>query len=437
MEKVLVVEDSRLVCQLLKKSIEDSLSIPVVIAHDLATAREILETGRNSFFLALLDLGLPDAPKGEIVDLVKSYGIPMVVFTSALADDARNLVMQKGVVDYVYKHNQTDVDYILRLVKRMHRNPGIEVLVVDDSPVTRQLLRRLLELQRLKVIESGGGEEAVAILKENRNIKLALIDFRMPEMDGNEMIGRIRAFRGRDQLAIIGMSAHGKGSLSAKLLKSGANDFLRKPFVNEEFQCRVMQNLETIEHIAEIREASLRDCLTGLCNRGFFFRVGSRFHEIARRRDTGMVVAMIDGDYFKRINDTYGHRAGDMVLKHLAALLKKNLRGGDIVARYGGEEFGVVASHVDGDKIHETFDRLRQTVQDTPCETDGETIFLTVSIGIAVELGSNFEEMVDRADKMLYLAKEAGRNQVVVEKPRTAWLAAMTRSNQRVGPADS
>ena len=416
MDKVLIVEDSRLVCELLSRSIRDRAGMECVVAYDMASAKIILQRESENFFIALLDLRLPDATPSQIVDLVHSYDIPTVVFTGSLDEQIREMILGKGVVDYIYKKNQTDIDYIIRLVKRIRNNRAIKVLIVDDSSVFRLFIRQLLEQHCLNVLEATSGEEALSILRSNRDIMLALVDYNMPVMDGVEFISAVRSFRSRDQLGIIGLSASGD-EVSVKLLKAGANDFLKKPFLTEELNCRVMQNLEYVEHIAEIREASLRDYLTGLYNRRFFFQVGERFFQSAKRKNTGMILAMVDIDYFKKINDTYGHQAGDEALKHVAAIFEKNMRSGDIVARYGGEEFAILACHVDEvSQAFDTFDRLRRQIEESPLDYDGQIIKMTASIGVSVELGDAFSSMVERADQLLYAAKHGGRNRVMLEQ---------------------
>lgn len=416
MDKVLIVEDSRLVCALLGGSIEDKLGVKSVFAHDYLHAQKVLEKEADQFFIALVDLRLPDAKYGEVVDLLNRYEIPTVVFTGALNEEIRKQILKKGVVDYVFKKNKNDIEYLVRLVKRIRNNSLINVLVVDDSATVRLFLRRLLESHRLNVMEAASGPEAMTILRKHRDIMLAVIDYHMPDMNGVELIAEIRAFRQRDELSIIGISAQGSGEVSAMLLKAGATDFLKKPFINEEFNCRVMQNLEQVEQIAEIREASLRDYLTGLYNRRFFFQIGARFYEAAQRKGSGLILAMVDVDFFKKVNDTHGHHVGDKALIHVADVLQKNMRSGDIVARHGGEEFAILAIHVDEiEHAHETFDRLRATLEANPLEYDGLVVPLTASFGVATSLHDSFEAMLSHADELLYKAKQAGRNQVMVE----------------------
>jgi diguanylate cyclase (GGDEF)-like protein len=215
---------------------------------------------------------------------------------------------------------------------------------------------------------------------------------------------------------VIGLSTEGTHSLSARFLKLGANDFLPKPFLREEFFCRVLQNLDILDYIESIRDAAYRDFLTGLRNRKFFFEHCARAHDAAALPGGGpLAVAMLDVDHFKRVNDTYGHDGGDAALKHLAALLQEHLPEADTVARFGGEEFCALVPGVDRAGATAIFERLRRAVEAAPVTHAGAEIRFTISIGLALQPRATLAARVSRADELLYQAKESGRNRVIVE----------------------
>ncbi|NDY43442.1 diguanylate cyclase, partial [Dissulfurirhabdus thermomarina] len=411
--RVLVVDDSRTIRRAIERKIESALGFEVASAKTFAEARELIESG-GRFFVAILDLNLPDAPDGEVVDYVLARKIPVIVLTATFSDDVRDRMQEKNILDYFVKEGDI-AESIIRLVQRIHDNQGIKVLVAEDSSFMRHALRALLENLRLQVLEAADGEEALQVLADNPDVKVVITDYHMPKIDGFELVTRIRRDHPRGKLAVIGISAYGHGALSAKFLKNGADDFLVKPFLNEEFYCRVNQNIELIEKIRRIEESSIRDHLTRLYNRRYLYEAGGKLFENARRGNLTLTTALLDIDFFKEINDTLGHDAGDQALRHLAAFLEQNLRTADILARFGGEEFCILATNIQPGAAAQVFERIRRSIAETSFRVRGKNVKLRVSVGVATRLRDSLAEMITRADELLYEAKKAGRNRVVVE----------------------
>ena len=256
MPGVLVVEDSQFFSNLLKKNIEEKLGHAVTCASSYADAMRIVENGQNNFFIALLDLNLPDASGSEIVDYAVSKGLPSLVFTAQFSEDLRKSLFSKKIIDYVVKETPSSLDYVISVIRRIHANIGLKALIVDDSNTVRSAVSGLMRTQQLTALEAQNGVEALAVLKANPDVRVVVTDYDMPEMDGVDLIKKIRAHHPMDELAIIGMSAHGDDVLSAKFIKSGANDIIHKPFQPEEFLCRVTQNLDTLENIMALRASN-------------------------------------------------------------------------------------------------------------------------------------------------------------------------------------
>lgn len=410
---VLIVEDSRSFAALLAKRVRLELGFEAHVAHSLSEAEERIGQGAR-YLAALLDLYLPDAPNGECVDLAIAHDIPAIVLTAELSDAMRESFWNRRIVDYVYKDAEENVDYVVRLLRRLKQNPATKVLLVDDSKSFRHAVTRLLEAHRYQVLIAHDGEQALEVLERHPDTRLALVDYSMPGMDGYALTRQLRRRFGKDSLAIIGISGVGGTRLSAKFIKSGANDYLNKPFLAEEFYTRITQNLEMLEHIALVRDMAERDYLTRVYNRRYLFSAGTQLHALLTRRSQPVTVAMIDIDHFKSINDTLGHEAGDTVLRQMAQLLSGRFRESDIVARMGGEEFCVLASDLSADQARLLFEELRATFATTPAVFDGESVHYTVSIGLCSSLGLSLGEMLREADRMLYRSKSAGRNRVTV-----------------------
>lgn len=415
MERVLIVEDSVMISEAIRREITAKLKFECDVALNFKEAKEKIKRSGKEYFMAILDLNLPDAPEGEIVDHVLAHNIPSLVFTATFNDEIREKMMAENILDYVVKEGQQAVDYLIHVVHRIYKNQSIKVMVVDDSSTSRTMLSGLLKNQRFQVLEARNGNQALKVLQEQGDIKLVITDYNMPGMDGFELTSRIRERYARDQLAVIGLSAYGTGLLSAKFLKKGANDFINKPFVKEEFNSRINQNIEMLEYIDEIKRASNVDYLTGLYNRRYFFQVGEKMFENARRANFSMTTAMIDIDHFKQVNDTYGHYSGDIVLKYIGKLLLDNLRTADLLARFGGEEFCLITTNMDKKKANALFERLRRVVEQEKIPTENDQVSLTISIGVTTQVSNSLEATLNHADKMLYQAKQKGRNRVVVE----------------------
>lgn len=411
--KILLVEDSRFFGRLVRSEIKKKLKLDVDWADSFAGARALIDNNQGSYFMALLDIVLPDSQDGEVVDYCIANDIPSVVFTGVLSDGFRQQIWQKNIIDYVLKGNPSSLHYLISLVSRIVKNRSTKILVVDDSRASRLILSQQLRQYQCQVIEAGDGLEGCEALEANPDIKLVLADYNMPRMDGLEMVKRMRLRRDRESLAIIGVASGSGDTLSVKFIKGGANDFISKPFFKEELYCRIAQNLENLELMESLRHSAERDYLTGLYNRRFFFESAGKIFASAKRGHTTIAAAMVDIDHFKRINDRYGHDTGDVVLQQVSAILKDQTRDTDVLARFGGEEFCVLCVNPGEQVVENLFERLRRAIADATYESEGERISVTVSIGVCVGVRDMLSHMLTEADERLYDAKSGGRNRVI------------------------
>lgn len=411
-DKILVVEDSRFFNNLVSTAVQGRIGADVVRAMSLAEAKEAVTGRADEFGLALVDLVLPDAGDGEAVDWLAEQNVPSIIFTGVFSADLRERLLVQNVIDYVVKDTPSSLDYLLDLVERLHRNRAVKVMIVDDSRLARRQAANLLRSYQFQVFEAESGARALRLLEEHPDIRLIVTDQHMPEMSGVEMVKRMRATHAQDRLAIIGLSSGGNSLLSAQFIKFGANDYLNKPFLPEEFFCRVMQNVRVLEMVDRLTDLATKDALTGIHNRRFLFEAGKTVFANAKREHLSLAVAMIDIDFFKKINDSFGHDGGDMVLKHVARLLRANCRQSDIVARMGGEEFTILAFNMDAAAVDGFFEQLRANIESETIIRAAKKIPVTVSIGVCHGLGDSMDGMLKLADDMLYRAKQNGRNRV-------------------------
>lgn len=251
--KILIVEDSKVVYKELKYAIENKLGCIVDVITTFADVQRYLNEKGQEVFLAVVDLHLPGSPNGEVVDLFCSKSIPTIVFTSDFSEETRVRMMSKDIVDYIVKDARA-VDDVVSYVNRLIRNRNVKVLVVDDSSFFRMHLCSLLKKQMFQVLDVSDAESAVELLSRVDDIAMVVVDYELPKMNGLALTREIRRRYKKDEVVIIGISALGP-ELTVRFFKTGANDFIPKPFEAEEFFSRVNHNIEMIEVLRAFKEA--------------------------------------------------------------------------------------------------------------------------------------------------------------------------------------
>jgi diguanylate cyclase (GGDEF)-like protein len=410
---LLLVEDSRTVRAQLRQYLSLLDNVTLFEASTLADARAILDQHATDMFCAILDLTLPDASGLDTVEVVRTYGVPIIVLTGSVDEKLRQAVLDLRVIDYMFKNGAAAIEDIAYLIGRLRQNQSMQVMIVDDSATFRKHVTGLLAQYRFPILTAENGRDALALLEQHPDVSLILTDYQMPEMNGLELIRCIRRQYRRQDLSIIALSATHHTEISPAMLKAGANDYLNKGFSTEEFFCRVVQNTNMVRLVRELRDLVNRDYLTRLHNRRYLFEQADALYAEARAGKHALVVAMIDADHFKRVNDQFGHAAGDAALKHIAQILRWHFAKTTIMARYGGEEFVCVMPMPTTESAQPYFEMLRTEVAENPVPWNGSTIPLTVSIGFTTTLGASFADMVELADQAVYRAKAAGRNRVI------------------------
>ena len=181
--KILIVEDNKALAKLIAKKMEDNVEMDIDIAHTMAEAQAFLNNSKD-YFIALLDLNLPDAPNGEIVDYVISKGLPSIVLTGSIDDATRESFVHKDIVDYVYKGNMDDINYIFKTINRLSNNRQYKAMVVEDSAQLRSVLKKILTSLQFQVFTAAHGEEAMNYFADNPDIKIIVSDYKITVKDG-------------------------------------------------------------------------------------------------------------------------------------------------------------------------------------------------------------------------------------------------------------
>jgi diguanylate cyclase (GGDEF)-like protein len=294
-----------------------------------------------------------------------------------------------------------------------------EILVAEDDPMFRKILKTWLEDWGYRVTLAEDGVTAWNILQQERLPELLILDWVMPGIDGHELCRRIRAKPTATYPYILLVTAKDESADLVAGLDAGADDYLTKPLDRSELRARlkVGRRILSLQHgliqaREDLRFQATHDVLTGMWNRGALLQLLQGEIERASRTQSPTGLLMLDLDHFKRINDTWGHLAGDAVLREIASRVHQVVRSYDFVGRYGGEEFLVVLPGCDRDQALQSAERIRAAIGERSIPAGSSEIAVTVSIG-ATTLTSEHpsgNEVLAIADAALYQAKHAGRN---------------------------
>lgn len=253
--RILLAEDSNVFTSMIGMRLKELFGIDIEICRNFEDLQLAYDRSTDPITLAISNINLPGAENGEALEYLIDLSIPTIVFTGTFHQETRDKLLTKDIVDYILKDNVFAVEMLAESVCRFLTNHRHHVLIVDDSPTARALLSSRLKRYNFRVSTAENGAKALEILKKNSDIGLVITDYNMPDIDGFELTRRIRSVRGSHELRIIGVSSSSDRHLSARFLKAGGNDFMLRPFIDEEFYCRVNQNLDTLIQIRSMRSA--------------------------------------------------------------------------------------------------------------------------------------------------------------------------------------
>jgi diguanylate cyclase (GGDEF)-like protein len=407
MKKILIVDDSKTVLGLISLHIETNFnSLEIVTAENLEETANILKY-ESDFFLALLDLNLPDAQNGEVVKFVLTYNIPVIVFSATFNKETRQKLLSYNILDYVVKSSQ-NFDYLTDLISFRLNYDNSSIAVLDGIKSRKRKTMLFLKRLGMNIINIDDCTNSIKVLDNNPSIKVLLITKDLQNSNAIELLKKIRHRYTKDELIIIALT--NKDDLSTiEFLKSGANSFLKIPFYEEELTSVILSNLQSLSFIKKIKENANKDVLSGLFNRRYLFDEANKIFK--NSKPNSISVAMIDIDYFKKVNDNYGHQVGDEAIKVVSSILIDKVVNENIIARYGGEEFCIL--FINENNIFDKLEDIRIDIQNKDIYlNDNDILNITISIGFTQKLDS-FQNMINIADQALYEAKQNGRNQTL------------------------
>jgi two-component system cell cycle response regulator len=449
--RVLVVDDVPANVKLLEARLSAEY-FDVVTASGGEEALAICE--RAECDLVLLDVMMPDMDGFEVCRRLKcnpqTHHIPVVMVTALDQPSDRVRGLEAGADDFLTKP-VSDVALIARVrslarLKLMtdelrmravtSRDIGLEnperdavteagrngaILIVDDRPASAARLAEMLAGEHRVDIEADPNEALFHAAEGNYD--LMIVSLSLANFDGLRLCSQIRSLERTRNVAILAVADAENNTRLVRGLEIGVNDYLTRPIDQNEMLARVRTQIRKKRYAERLRdnvqmsiEMAITDALTGLYNRRYMESHVGTLVEQATTRGKPLTVLILDIDYFKAINDGWGHDAGDDVLREFALRIRKSIRGIDLACRYGGEEFVVVMPETDMAVATVVAERLRRRIatEAFQIQQGARKIDVTISVGIAaLGPGDNPAAVIKRADQALYRAKRDGRNRVV------------------------
>lgn len=323
----------------------------------------------------------------------------------------------------------------------MHeRVAAVKILIADDEALSRRMLEKTLHRAGYEVVAVADGLAATEQLCHLDGPRMALLDWEMPELDGPAVCQKVRAIKEHSYVYMVLLTSKRLKTDIVTGLRSGADDYLTKPFDPEELKARLrtgqrILHLEgrLVEAREDMRFKATHDALTSLFNRGVIMDLLWREVSRSRREHIPTAILLGDIDHFKKINDTHGHLVGDQVLQEVARRLLLSVRSYDYVGRYGGEEFLVILNNCPAASAPGRAEEIRTALSGAPVSTGVGQLAVTMSMGMhqAENWGSRtVEELLHEVDIALYAAKAAGRNRVYYAK------RDVSADGERIVPAE-
>jgi two-component system cell cycle response regulator len=450
--RVLVVDDVPANVKLLEARLSAEY-FDVITAHSGPEALAIAE--RAECDIILLDIMMPDMDGFEVCRKLKSnpatHHIPVIMVTALDQPADRVRGLEAGADDFLTKpvgdvalisrvRSLTRLKMVtdeLRLRAQTSREIGIEspereavtdtgrhgrVLIVDDRPSSYERILAVLASEHKVEVETHPSEALFHAAEGD--FDLLLVSLSLRDFDGLRLCSQVRSLERTRNVPILAIADGDNQTRLVRGLEIGVNDYLVRPIDKNEMLARVRTQIKKKRYSERLRdnvqmsiEMAITDALTGLFNRRYMETHLATLVEQAAARGKPIAVLVVDIDYFKAVNDSHGHDAGDDVLREFALRIRKSIRNIDLACRYGGEEFVIVMPETDIAVATIVAERLRRRIASEPftiaqgaCNLD-----VTISIGIAARAdeGDNAATILKRADTALYRAKRDGRNRVV------------------------
>lgn len=418
MYTILHLETSKLY-QKLVREICTELNANIISAESAEEAFALITKNEISLIVTAMEI-----EGGNSQEFIKSlnkteyHRIPIIVFTGNDSIESRRMMYELGIVDYIPKSQGRDAVKrdIIAVMKEDPVNEKMKKLsyaVLDDSKMDKNIIERIFSMSQIKDITFFDSEQE--LLSFDKRFDVYLIDFVLKETSGDKVIINIK--NRQPDCVIIAISGIDNVKTISRILSLGADDFISKPFNYELFIARLKTNIRGYLLFREVRlktekleEMAITDSLTGLFNRRYLFDRLNQEAEKSTRYGSTFSIIMFDLDHFKMFNDNYGHQFGDDIILRTCAVIRSILRAIDIAGRYGGEEFLIILPEINKEGAVIAAERIRKKIE--AAEFDIADVRVTISGGVAEFRDDSVNDLVKRADALLYSAKEKGRNRI-------------------------
>lgn len=435
---IMVVDDSATIRKIMQRELSKA-DYEVILAKNGMEALAMLEWADPPPDLITLDIDMPKMSGFELCERIRAGAetgderkqrlaqTPMIFVSANDTVDNRERGYSLEVIDFIGKPFPPGkvLNTINNILNSQEQFSGMNALIVEDSPFIQRIVRNILARHGLQIHEVSDGEEALEMVKSlNFAIDIIITDYIMPGMSGEELCRTLRSLEVLEQVPIFFISSVEDKETVLGFFKVGASDYLPKPFIEEEFRARIVTHLRNRKYVKELellnnklKYQANHDSLTGIHNRGYFTRKLAPSFAHCKHINEELCCIIIDLDYFKRINDGYGHAFGDLVLTEFSQILKNERRPTDIIARYGGEEFVLLMPNTSLNDCLAIAESLRKKAEGYIYRNQETELQITISGGVASlqdHQPENQDKLLIMADEALYKAKEKGRNRVEV-----------------------
>jgi len=409
-KKLLIIEDNKSISSVIKH-LGDSLGYQATIVDTFANVKLLLAE-KHDFFVATVDINLPDAPNGEVIPYVLERNIPSIIMTGRMDEKTHRTILNLPIIDYLMKENAQTYHYLLRILSGQLTNHKTGILLVDASTSSRNQLEILLRRRNFTIYCANNAPDALVLLEQHSDIKVVITEQDMPVVSGIQLVQKIRKEYSVNQLIIIGISDNQQNFQAERFIKNGANDYLKRPFSSEEFYCRIMQNIERLDYIEEIENLANTNHSTGLYNRLYFIKQTTKRLKEKSKHPAVIALVFLHINNFRDINNEHGFKTGNALLIALAERLKDFFKS-ELMAHFREAEFAILI-HADSlAHIESTLQLFHQKTIENAFVINEQVLNITINIGAQQAMQkATMHCLLEGADNALIEAGQQADNSV-------------------------